>query len=170
MTSQKQSARAFLSRVLLAAPRKLARAYWSRHGPAVGVVTIAGKTWRVDVAMSANERYIGLGGRDAVESGTGMLFVYPRPGETEFTMRGCLVSLDIAFLSADRRVVSTDTMAVEPDRAGRRPYLGDAPAQYILEVPAEELAEAGVTVGARATFSRSIPTALLADPRPSADR
>ena len=170
MTGRKQRARAFLSRVLLAAPRKLARAYWSKHGPPVGEVTLAGRTWRVEVAMSAHERYIGLGGRDCVESGTGMLFVYPRPGETDFTMRGCLVPLDIAFLSADRRVVSMDTMAVESDRAGRKPYRGDAPAQYVLEVPAGELAEAGVTVGARATFSRSIPAALLAAPRPSAGR
>jgi uncharacterized membrane protein (UPF0127 family) len=166
MTGRRENAAAFLLRVLLAVPRKLARACRSKHGPIMGEVTLAGRTWRVEVAMSAHERYVGLGGRDRLEPGTGMLFVYPSPGETEFTMRGCLVPLDIAFLSADRRVVSMDTMTVERDRAGRKPYCPGAPAQFILEVPAGELAEAGVTVGTRATFSRTIPLALLADPRP----
>lgn len=170
MTAHRESAGAFLLRVLLAAPRRLARRRRSRRGPVVGEVTLAGRTWRVEVAMSAHERYVGLGGRDRLEPGTGMLFVYPCPGETEFTMRGCVVPLDIAFLSADRRVVSMDTMAVEPDRAGRKPYRPAAPAQYIIEVPAGELAEAGVTVGERATFSRNIPFPLLADPRPLTDR
>lgn len=164
MTGRTESVVAFMLRVLLALPRKLARARRARRGPVVGEVTLAGRTWRVEVAMSAHERYVGLGGRDRLEAGTGMLFVYPRPGESEFTMRGCLVPLDIAFLSADRRVVSMATMAVEPDRVGRQPYLPHAPAQYILEIPAGELAEAGVTIGSRADFSRSIPIALLADP------
>lgn len=93
-----------------------------------------------------------------------MLFLYPSERVLEFCMRDCLIPLDIAFLSADLRVVRMHTMEVEPDMAGQIVYASDSPAQYALEVGAGELAAAGVRVGDRAVFSPSVPSATKVDP------
>jgi len=127
-------------------------------------VTLGSRTWIVDVAATEEQRYIGLSGRPQLAEGTGMLFLYPSERVLEFCMRDCLIPLDIAFLSADLRVVRMHTMEVEPDMAGQIVYASDSPAQYALEVGAGELAAAGVRVGDRAVFSPSVPSATKVDP------
>ena len=78
-----------------------------------------------------------------------MLFIYPTPQPLEFCMRVCVIPIDIAFIDGDLRVVSTHTMAVEPDLAGRVLYPSGPAAQYVLEVAAGALAKAGVKPGDR---------------------
>ena len=134
--------------------------------PAPAQGQINGRRWFVDVAATHAERYRGLGGRERLMEGTGMLFIYPSAKVREFCMRGCVVPLDIAFLDADRRVVQIRTMVVEPDLAGRKTYSSLRPAQYALEVPAGELGAAGVNVGDVAEFLGDIPDAAKAEPGP----
>ena len=129
-----------------------------------GKVTINGFTWVVDLALTEQQQYDGLSGREQLFQGTGMLFLYAEEQPLEFCMRGCLIPLDIAFLSADLRVVSMHTMEVEPDRLGRKGYSSGVPARYALEVPAGELARADVRIGSQATFSDGIPDAIKAAP------
>lgn len=131
--------------------------------PARTAVTIRGRTWRVELALTPQQRYRGLSGRDRLAADGGMLFVYPRPQVLEFCMRDCLVPLDIAFINADRCVVATATMEVEPDRVGRKAYTSDVPAQYALELPAGALAGAGVRAGDRVEFSPELPPAKAED-------
>lgn len=133
--------------------------------PKTPQVTLRGRTWRVDLAMTQSRRYVGLSGRRELSPGTGMLFVYPDSAIREFCMRECYIPIDIAFLDADRRVVRMHTMQVEPDRLGRVAYSSDEPCQYALEVPAGELAEAGVQVGDVAEFSADVPSAAKAEPQ-----
>jgi uncharacterized protein len=133
-------------------------------GSTTGKVTINGFTWVVDLAMTEQQRYDGLSGRQYLLEGTGMLFLYGEQQPLEFCMRGCVIPLDIAYLSSDFRVVSMHTMEVEPDRVGLKGYPSGVPARYALEVPAGELARADVRIGSRATFSDGIPDAIKADP------
>lgn len=128
------------------------------------VVQINGVEWRVQCAMTRLQREAGLGGRRKLAEGTGMLFIYPTPRKVAFCMRGCEIPLDIAFIDADMKVVATYTMAVEPDRVGRKEYPSGAPAQYALEVSAGALAKAGVQLGQVATFKGNMPPAVKADP------
>lgn len=81
-------------------------------------------------------------------------------------MRGCLIPLDIVFISTDLRVVAVHTMSVEPDLAGRKVYSSKVPAQFALELQAGQLALAGVKPGAVVTFAGEIPDAAKADPGP----
>jgi len=129
-------------------------------------VTIAGKTWQVELATTARQRYVGLAGRSRLSENAGMLFVFPRPKVRNFCMRGCLIPLDVAFISAGRQVIAIHTMSVEPGLAGRTAYSSSVPAQYALEVPAGALARAGVTTGQRVTFTGDIPAATKAEPSP----
>jgi len=119
-------------------------------------VTINSRTWAVELAATPQQRYLGLAGRKSLPPGTGMLFLFERPEVLEFCMRGCLIDLDIAFISPDMRVVRTCTMTAESDLPGRAVYSSRAPAQYALEVPASELAEAGVRPGQKVRFSGKI--------------
>jgi len=127
-------------------------------------VEINGHVWRVEIARTNDERYQGLGGRAELADGEGMLFLYPRARRRSYCMRDCLIPLDIAYIGPDRRVVHVDTMAVEPDRAGRVLYPSVEPAQYVLEVRAGALEAAGVRPGDRATFLGDIPDAAKAEP------
>ncbi len=161
---------ALLGRKFRGALRRMGRLWLGSEARLAGEVAIADGRWRVEVAMTARRRWVGLGGRSQLARGTGMLFIYPDAVACEFSMRGCLVPLDIAFLSESLEVVSLETMEVEPDRAGRRKYACAEPAQYVLETPAGELARASVTVGSKAVFSADIPSPRWSDPPPQAKR
>ena len=93
-----------------------------------------------------------------------MLFVYPKPDVLEFCMRDCEIPLDIAFISAEMKVVRILTMPVESDRAGTVRYSSNTPAQYALEVRAGDLARANVTVGQKVTFHGPMPDPALTEP------
>ena len=129
-------------------------------------VVINGQTWFVDLATTREQRRTGLGGRSNLNDNVGMLFIYPRPEVLQFCMRGCLVSLDIAFIDADKRVVKIHTMPAEEDMIGRVTYSSESPAQYALETAAGSLARAGVRVGDLVTFVGDIPDATKAEDGP----
>jgi len=113
-----------------------------------GRVRIGRGEWRVEIASREASRTRGLSGRRQVPAGTGMLFAFPREELLYFHMRDCYVPLDIAFISADMRVVHVRTMVVEDDPADPKAiYSSRFPARFALEVPAGELRGAGVKVG-----------------------
>lgn len=119
-------------------------------------VTINGKAWFVELATTPDRQLVGLAGRDHLADNEGMLFIFPRAEVLNFCMRGCVISLDIAFIGDDMRVVRTHTMLEEPDRIGKVLYSSDVPARYALEVAAGSLERAGVKVGDPVSFSRDI--------------
>lgn len=154
----------FLYKFIFAVPRKLWHLKRNSCGSIEGIVICENTTWKVQVAMTRSDRYIGLGGRAQIPERNGMLFVYPFAAERLFSMRGCLTPLDLAFLSARQRVVSIHTMMVEPNHGENRPYLSGTPSKYVLEVPAGELVSSGVKVGSKVFFGSEVPPAFLADP------
>jgi uncharacterized membrane protein (UPF0127 family) len=129
-------------------------------------VTINGRTWRVELATTTDARYKGLSDRRKIDPNGGMLFIYPAPQMLDFCMRNCLVSLDIAFIASDLRVVKIRTMPVEPYGFEEKTYPSEFPAQYALEVAAGQLAAAGVKVGDKVEFSPGVPPAAKAAPGP----
>jgi hypothetical protein len=137
-----------------------------RKEPGFAQVTINGRTWLVDLALTAEQRYQGLSGRRRLSEDAGMLFIYPHPKVLEFCMRGCYVPLDIAFIDENRRVVRVCTMAVEEDFVGRQTYSSLDPAQYALEVPAGALQAAGVQPGNEVVFSGAVPAPTKAQGDP----
>jgi uncharacterized protein len=119
-------------------------------------VTINGRTWQAEIAETEGARYRGLSDRLNIPTGTGMLFVYPRPRVLDFCMRKCLAPLDIAFLDANAVVVNVRTMRVEPYGQEEEVYSSLVPAQYALEVAGGELERAGVKQGDKATFGGNL--------------
>lgn len=127
-------------------------------------VRINGSTWTVELATTKMVRYRGLSNRTALAKRAGMLFIFPHSRPQAFCMRHCEIPLDIAFIDADLTVVKIHTMAVEPDRVGRKLYPSGAPVQYVLEVPGGAFGRAGVQAGQKVTLLGDIPDPAKAEP------
>lgn len=114
--------------------------------PATEEVGIAAETFRLELAADVGSRDKGLMGRDHIDSGSGMLFIYAKPQALTFWMANCVIDIDILFLDAKGRIVSTYRMKAEPPRKSReaqdayearlKRYNSRLPAQFAIELKA----------------------------------
>ncbi|MEX2550796.1 MAG: DUF192 domain-containing protein [Nitriliruptoraceae bacterium] len=110
------------------------------------------------VAASDADRRRGLMEVTDLPEGTGMLFVFDEERTSGFWMWNTLVELDIAFATAEGEIVAVETMV--PCTSSRADCPVTAPEEpYVtaLEAPGGSLAGAGVTAGARLTWSEPVP-------------
>ena len=120
-------------------------------------MTIAGQRFRLELAVTPEERRKGLMGRERIAEDGGMLFAYRTPRPLHFAMPHCRTPIDLAFLDGAGRVLAAHTMAVEPPQAAgesgraydlRLPrYPSRAPAQFVIELRGGRLQELGVDEG-----------------------
>lgn len=101
----------------------------------------------VELAVTGNERYMGLSFRESLPDNAGMLFVYTQEQSLSFTMRNTLIPLSIAFLSQDMVVNEIHQMDVGPDQI----FDAEKPAQYALEVNQGWFAKHDIKPGTRIT-------------------
>ncbi len=119
-----------------------------------GSVTVGGVELDVELAVTPREQQRGLGYRDALAPGTGMLFVYEEPETKGFWMKGMRFCLDIIWINEGRIVGAEE--AICPAKAGAPEEdiprtKSPGPVQYVLEVPAGWLEENGLGSGAPVT-------------------
>jgi uncharacterized membrane protein (UPF0127 family) len=134
--------------------------------PKQPAVQINDTTWSVEVMQTRATRAKGMGGRRELADGSGMVFLFRSERPRSFWMKDCLIPLDIAFLDATGKVVNLYTMPVETNPSnptGR--YESNLPAAFVLEVPAGDLARAGVRIGQQATLI-NLPPNAQAQPEP----
>lgn len=108
-------------------------------------------TLDVEIADTDSARERGLMQRTSLPEHSGMLFLFPREEERSFWMANTPLALDILFADADSQIVSIAKYT--------RPYSqesvrSNAPAQYVLEVPAGFADSYGVIEGDRLTWRR----------------
>lgn len=113
-------------------------------------VTIAGRTFELELALDNDARHQGLGGRESIPEDGGMLFVFPGAAQLQFIMRDCLVPIDLIYVGPSGRVVATHQMKVEPpgtpdDEMTR--YPSRWPAQFAIELRGGALDEIQVSPG-----------------------
>ncbi|MBI4199238.1 MAG: DUF192 domain-containing protein [Chloroflexi bacterium] len=125
--------------------------------PQQPVVVLEGVPFAVELAITPQERARGLAGRERLESGQGMLFLFEADGTPGFWMRGMLISLDMVWLDARGVVVGVtpDVPPVAPD-ASAPLYFPPRPVRYVLEIAAGRAAAAGIRPGSQAVF-RGVP-------------
>lgn len=113
-----------------------------------------GKVIEVDVADTPATREIGLMCRKSLPKDYGMLFVFPSEMGLGFWMKNTLVSLDLLWIGADKRITTIaprlrasrlDTPDDKVARAGGR-------GQYVLELPAGEAKRRKLKVGDKLEF------------------
>lgn len=97
---------------------------------------INGQKIFVEIADEPAERQLGLGYRDSLPAGHGMLFVFDRPGRYGFWMKGMRFALDYVFI-CDGVVVDVQTNVPAP-AGDELPVIVRAAADFdqVLEVSA----------------------------------
>jgi uncharacterized membrane protein (UPF0127 family) len=124
----------------------------TKQSTLVPQVEINGRSYQVELASTAQQRYNGLSNRPAPPAGKGMLFVYPRAKMLDFCMRDCSFPLDIIFIGPDHKVIRTYTMEPEADRVGSKAYSSVKSAQFALEVREGEVAANHIKPGDEVKF------------------
>ena len=126
-------------------------------------VSIEGVAVDATVARESGEQQLGLGYRDGLADGTGMLFIYADPSPRSFWMKGMRFCLDIIWIEGDRVVGAAESVC--PEAAGTPDsdlpsYPSPEAIRYVLEVPAGWMEEHGVEAGSEVTFDPD-PASLL---------
>lgn len=108
---------------------------------------VGGQRYYVEIADDDGERARGLMYRDELGANEGMFFIFPQSAPRSFWMLNTRIPLDIVYIDSNLEIVgwSLDT---PPCRTRRCPgYPSGAPAKYVLEVNAGEMARLGVEIG-----------------------
>ena len=113
-------------------------------------ITVGGVPLTVEVADESPETSRGLGYRDGLAPGTGMLFVFDGPAPRSFWMRGMRFCLDIIWIENGAVQGAAESVCPEPPGTGDADlpsYLSPVPVTYVLEVPAGWLDHYGLGAG-----------------------
>jgi hypothetical protein len=95
---------------------------------------IGNREINVILVQTPEERQMGLSGRTNLPANTGMLFVFETPGTYGFWMKDMLFSIDMVWISADKRIIHIEK-SVSPDTFPKA-FSPKDPALYVLEVKA----------------------------------
>ncbi len=121
------------------------------------VVTVGETDVPVEVANNDRERSLGLGQRDGLLPGTGMLFVFDREPEIRnFWMGGMRFCLDIVWVDGGEIIGAAQNTCPGPPGEGQDlipRHQSPGVSEFVLEVPAGFLGENGYGVGTPVTFS-----------------
>ena len=111
-----------------------------------------GSSITAELAVTDEERALGLMFREKVRPDQGMLFVFDEEGVHPFWMKNTLVPLDILWLGPDRRIIHI-AADVPPCKAEPCPTYGpDRPASFLLELKAGGARARGLKPGDRLEF------------------
>jgi uncharacterized membrane protein (UPF0127 family) len=118
-------------------------------------VTIGDTPVLAELSNEPEERSIGLGYRDGLTPGTGMLFVFPEAEEHTFWMYGMRFCLDIIWIEDGMVKGAAKSACPSPvitpvDDLPR--FASPGAVQYVLEVPAGFMDANGIDVGTVVSF------------------
>lgn len=112
-------------------------------------IMLGNTIFQIEVADDAQTRATGLGGRENLASGSGMLFVFPKSDEYGFWMKGMRFPLDLIFIQKDKIV---DIIKNVPPPAAGTPenklpvYKSKLPADQVVELNAGDTDKFGIKV------------------------
>jgi uncharacterized protein len=109
------------------------------------------KAWVADVDPLRGEGLMFVRDKD-MGPDQGMIFAFPNAGEQGFWMKHTLIPLDIAYIGADKKVVSTATMTALNEKS--TPSHGAA--QYVLEMKVGTLSRLGIQKGSEIGIPSSV--------------
>ncbi len=113
-------------------------------------VTVGKKTYSVTIAKTEAELQKGLSGRSSLNSGNGMLFVFPDKQRYTFWMNDMKFPIDIIFIN-DNKVVDFVENAPAPaagqSAASLPRYTPSGEVNYVLEVNAKEVSKNNIKKG-----------------------
>jgi hypothetical protein len=109
-------------------------------------------TINIEIAESDSARTRGLMQRTSLPDMSGMLFIFAREEPQSFWMGNTPLALDLIFVDSDSQIVDIDKY--------NKPYssasiVSDAPAQYVVEVPAGFADMSGISESHRVRWTRT---------------
>jgi uncharacterized membrane protein (UPF0127 family) len=108
---------------------------------------------QLELALTDEEKQLGLMFRDTLPADRGMVFIYEADGPLEFWMKNTFIPLDLLWVSASGEVVDVRAN-VQPCRSDPCPAYGSSkPARAVLEVNAGFASAHGVRPGDRLMFN-----------------
>jgi len=113
-----------------------------------GWATIRGERVALELAITQPEQVLGLGRRDSLDWGHGMLFLYEEPRFHRFWMKDMRFDIDIVWIRGDRIVDVSHRVRHEPGGTGDQVSPREL-ADKVLEVPAGFAAARGWRPGHR---------------------
>ena len=118
-----------------------------------------GKTIQANIVDTPQSRETGMMCLTKLRSDYGMLFVFPQEMDLNFWMKDTLVSIDIVWIGADKKVtVVHDHMKKSTvDTPDDKVAVAAGRGQYVLELPAGASAKRGLKAGDTLKFDVSIP-------------
>lgn len=102
------------------------------------------------VASTSEQQSLGLGQRDSLPANEGMLFPFASPGQYGFWMKDMRFSLDMVWISADKRVVMV-SRDVSPASYPEVLY-PPSPISYVLELNADFASKFGIATSTKLVF------------------
>ncbi len=111
---------------------------------------------KVELALTHDEREVGLMNRATLGPDDGMLFVFAREAKVSFWMHNTLVPLDMIFISNGGRIVG---IVADAAPLTDTPRQVGAPSRYVLEVNGGYAASHGLRVGDRVVLGDALAAA-----------
>lgn len=111
-------------------------------------ITIKNSELQVELADNQDKRKKGLGDREKLDSNSGMLFTFPKPGFYNFWMKGMKFPIDIIWLN-DGKVVDID-QDVSP--GSESIFTPQSEVDSVLEVNAGFVSQNGIMIGDNLTI------------------
>ncbi len=109
----------------------------AKEKPRFGAIILPDHTvFTMELATTPEQWIRGLMFRRLLSAGTGMLFIYKEPGPYTFWMKNCFISLDIIWLSEDRKIVYFVEKVPPCDQPDCPSYGSMNRAKYVVEVNA----------------------------------
>ncbi len=100
-----------------------------------------GKSITAELAVTDEERQLGLMHREEILPDQGMLFIFEEEGRHSFWMKNMKFSLDILWLDRGKRVVHIERNVPPCKREPCPSYPSSIPAMYVLELKAGSVDE-----------------------------
>lgn len=116
---------------------------------------IENKTYKLILTKTDAERIKGLSGRNSLAAGEGMLFTFSQKNKYAFWMKGMKFPIDIIYID-DNKVVDFVENAPAPssgqDASTLPIYKPSSPANYVLEINANEITKNKIKKGDTVEF------------------
>lgn len=119
---------------------------WSTE---VAIVIVGDMQIQAEIADTSPLQTRGLGYRDGLAPGTGMIFLFDNPSPRSFWMKGMRFCLDIIWISDGEIVGAAENACPMPgvEDADLPRYRSGVPVDSVLEVPANWMRENGIAIG-----------------------
>lgn len=117
--------------------------------------TINKKVFAVEQVTDGKAQQIGLTKYNTLKDDQGMLFIFDKPGNHPFWMRGMKFPIDIVFISGDSVVATYENLPAAKTTDPNIPtYGGDVLADKVLEVSAGLVTKYNIKKGDKVTIEK----------------